>query len=133
MISTRTKHSTKGSRSFARPSELKDARQSVAVAFVAATNAFDTDAAVALFAPAALIDDPSTGQVFHGHRGIRKYIESYFVGYNTVTRILALDHTDELCSHLRLDFTGDFGHEIGQMVMKFDADGLIVHLHAELE
>ncbi|MCC4621524.1 nuclear transport factor 2 family protein [Xanthomonas cassavae CFBP 4642] len=127
------KHSIKRSMSFTRSSAQKDARQSVAIALVAATNAFDTDAAVALFAPAALIDDPSTEQVFHGRRGIRKYIESYFVGYDTVARILALNHADELCSRLRLDFTGDFGHEIGQMVLRFDAGGLIVHLHAELE
>ncbi|NZD53269.1 nuclear transport factor 2 family protein [Rhizobium leguminosarum] len=42
-------------------------------ALITATNAFDTEAAVTLFTPDAVIDDPSTGHSFDGHAGIRDY------------------------------------------------------------
>ncbi|WP_165435004.1 nuclear transport factor 2 family protein [Rhizobium leguminosarum] len=50
-------------------------------ALITATNAFDTEAAVTLFTPHAVIGDPSTGHSFDGHAGIRDYIDRYFAGY----------------------------------------------------
>lgn len=39
----------------------------------------------------AVIDDPSTGRRFDGYRGIRDYIEHYFIDYHTVARLLSLE------------------------------------------
>ncbi|QYO75185.1 nuclear transport factor 2 family protein [Devosia salina] len=83
---------------------------------MAATNAFDTDAAVALFAPNAVIDDPSTGETFDGQHGVRE-----------VTPL------DDDRSRARVDFTGDFGHEIGRLDLAVDDDGRIVRIDADLE
>lgn len=62
----------------------------VADALIAATNAFAVERVLALFAHDAVIDDPSTGHRFDGHAGIRRYVEQYFVGYQTVTRFLSM-------------------------------------------
>lgn len=109
-----------------------DLRQS-ANAFIATTNAGDVDAALKLFAPHALIDDPSTGHCFEGHTGIRTYIQQFFVGYHTVTRLLSLENLGTGLARVRVDFTGDFGHEIGLLDMSVDAAGIIVRIDASLE
>jgi ketosteroid isomerase-like protein len=43
----------------------------VADALIAATHALDVACALSLFAPDAVIDDPSTGHRFDAHAGIR--------------------------------------------------------------
>lgn len=55
-----------------------------------------------------MIDDPSTGERFDHHAGIRDYIERYFIGYHTVTRPLSIEALDENRVRARVDFTGDF-------------------------
>jgi ketosteroid isomerase-like protein len=107
-------------------------RQS-ANAFIATTNAGDVDATLKLFAPDAVIDDPSTGHCFDGHAGIRVYIEQFFVGYHTVTRLLSLEDLGTGAARVRVDFTGDFGHEVGLLDMSVDAAGTIVRIGASLE
>ncbi|MCX5496956.1 nuclear transport factor 2 family protein [Kaistia dalseonensis] len=102
-------------------------------ALIAATNAFDVDTTLTLFTPNAVIDDPSTGHRFDGHAGIRDYVERYFVGYHTVTRFLSIEMTGETRARLRVDFTGDFGHEIGLLDISVDAHGLITRIDADLE
>ncbi|WP_083276821.1 nuclear transport factor 2 family protein [Sphingobium phenoxybenzoativorans] len=102
-------------------------------ALIAATNAFDADAAVTLFTPDAIIDDPSTGHRFDGHAGIRDYIDRYFAGYRTVTRFLSIESLGEARARVRVDFTGDFGHEIGLLDISISADGLITRIDADLE
>lgn len=102
-------------------------------AFIAATNSFDVDAVLKLFAPDAVIDDPSTGHCFDGHAGIRVYIEQFFVGYHTVTRLLSVKNPRTGLARVRVDFTGDFGHEIGLLDMSIDAAGTIVRIDASLE
>lgn len=102
-------------------------------AFIAATNAYDVDAVLKLFAPDAVIDDPSTGQCFDGHSGIRNYIEQFFIAYHTVTRFLTLENLSADLIRVRVDFTGDFGHEIGLLDMSVDTGGLIVRIDANLE
>src|SRR5690242_1599507 len=67
----------------------------VADALIAATNTSDVETALALFAPDAVIDDPSTGDRFDGQAGVRDYIERFFVGYRTITRLLSLASTGE--------------------------------------
>ena len=107
--------------------------QSLFGAFLAATNAFDTDAAVALFAPNAVIDDPSTGERFAGQHGVRDYVERFFVGYHTVSRLLSVTPLDHGRNRARVDFTGDFGHEIGRLDLVVDDDGRITRIDADLE
>jgi ketosteroid isomerase-like protein len=104
-----------------------------AEALITATNAFDTEAAVILFTPDAVIEDPSTGHCFDGHAGIRDYVERFFVGYHTVTRFLSIDNISESQARVRVDFTGDFGHEIGLLDISLNADGLIMRIDADLE
>ncbi|ESY73776.1 nuclear transport factor 2 family protein [Mesorhizobium sp. M0051] len=102
-------------------------------ALIAATNAFDADTALTLFTPDAVIDDPSTGHRFDGHAGVRDYIERYFVGYHTVTRFLSIESIGDGRARVRVDFTGDFGHEIGLLDISVNAAGLIVRIDADLE
>jgi ketosteroid isomerase-like protein len=102
-------------------------------AFIAATNAFDIKAALLLFSPNAVIDDPSTGERFEAHAGIRRYLEQYFLGYHTVTRFLSIECLGEDQARVRVDFTGNFGHEIGLLAVSLDADGRIVRIDADLE
>ncbi len=105
----------------------------IADALLAATNAFDVDRALTLFTPDAVIDDPSTGSRFDGHTGIRNYIEQYFIGYHTVTRLLSINSGGENRVRARVDFTGDFGHEIGVLEISVNSDGLIERIDASLE
>ena len=104
-----------------------------AKAFIATTNAGDVGAVLKLFAPDAVIDDPSTGHCFEGQTGIRAYIEQFFVGYHTVTRLLSLEELSPGLARVRVDFTGDFGHEIGRLDMSVDATGTIARIDASLE
>ena len=105
----------------------------VADALIAATNAFAVEQVLGLFAHDAVIDAPSTGQRFDGHAGIRRYVEQYFVGYKTVTRFLSMQRLGPQRARVRVDFTGDFGHEIGNLDITVDAQGLIARLDADLE
>jgi hypothetical protein len=101
--------------------------------FIQAANAFDVEAALALFAPDAVIEDVSVGDAFVGTEGIRLYLEQFFVGYRTASRLLSLKQRDDVHATARLDFTGDFGHEVGTLNITVDADGLIERIDADLE
>lgn len=100
---------------------------------VAATNAFDVAATVALFALDAVIEDVSVGDSFAGKAGVRHYIERFFVGYHTVTEILSVETRDAQQALVRVDFTGDFGHETGILDITVDAGGLITRVDADLD
>jgi ketosteroid isomerase-like protein len=76
--------------------------------WLAASNAFDIDNYLQKYHPDAVLDDPSVGQIFKGHPGIRKYFEDYFIGYKTQTRILKLDIIPDNSVHIEAEFTGDF-------------------------
>lgn len=102
-------------------------------ALIAALNAFDASRVQTLFVADAVIDDPSTGHAFEGHAGIGDYVERYFRDYHTVTRFLSIDDLGDNRARLRVDFTGDFGHETGVLVIKANADGLFVRIDADLE
>lgn len=101
--------------------------------FIAAVNSHNVEQVLALFTPDAVIDDPSTGHCFDGHAGIRNYIEQYFVGYHTVTRFLSMDTLSDNLVDVRVDFTGDFGHEIGSLIMSVNTEGVFVRIDASLE
>ena len=101
--------------------------------FVAATNAFDVERALALFAPDAVIDDVSVGDEFAGTAGVRRYLEQYFVGYHTVSKVLGVDILGDRRAKAHLDFTGDFGHETGVLDITVDAQGRIAAIAADLD
>ncbi|MBN8872642.1 MAG: nuclear transport factor 2 family protein [Rhodospirillales bacterium] len=107
--------------------------RSIADALIAATNAPDADAVVALFTPDAVIDDPSAGLRFDDHAGIRSYVERFFIGYHTVTRFLSIVPLSDGRARVRVDLTGDFGHEIGRLDLTVGANRRITRIDADLE
>lgn len=100
--------------------------------FIRFANAFDIDAALALFTSDAVIDDVSVGSAFTGTEGVRRYLEQFFVAYKTASRLLSLEQPHGLAALARIDFTGDFGHEIGVLHIQANAAGLIERIDADL-
>lgn len=98
-----------------------------------AANAFDVEAALNLFADKAIIDDVSVGEKFVGKSGIRSYLETFFVGYQTKTRLVSLEIIDTFNAKIKVDFSGKFGAEKGGLDFTFDNDGLIKNIDAYLE
>ncbi|MGF9566656.1 nuclear transport factor 2 family protein [Neorhizobium sp. BT27B] len=107
--------------------------QEIVESFIRTANAFDVEATLSLFAPDAVIDDVSVGDAFEGADGVRQYLERFFVGYHTATRLLSIEMLDDRTSDVRVDFTGDFGHEIGILRIVINAAGLIERIDADLE
>lgn len=101
--------------------------------FIDTTNAFDVEAALAQFAPDAVIDDVSVGDSFVGTAGVRDYLERFFVGYHTVSKVLSVEAMGNRRAVVRLDFTGDFGHETGVLDISVNAKGQIITIDADLD
>lgn len=101
--------------------------------FIDAANAFDVEAALNLFADKAIIDDVSVGEKFVGKSGVRSYLETFFVGYKTRTRLESFEIIDSFNTKSKVDFTGKFGHEKGGLDFAFDNDGLIKNIDAYLD
>lgn len=98
-----------------------------------ATNAFDVETALRMFARGVVLKDTSVGETFRGQKGVRRYLEDYFVAYRTVTRVLSIDLTDDRHATVRVDFSGTFGHEIGILDVSVDEAGSIVSIDTQLE
>jgi ketosteroid isomerase-like protein len=107
--------------------------QKTVESFIRAVNAFDVDGVLSLFTPDAVIDDASVGDAFVGREGVRDYLGRFFVGYHTRSKLLSLEGLDDFNAVARLDFTGDFGHEIGILKIVVNVDGLIERIDADLE
>ena len=107
--------------------------QKIVESFIHTANAFDVGGALSLFSSDAVIDDVSVGDAFVGRDGVRDYLERFFVGYHTKSELLSLERLDDFNATIRLDFTGDFGHEIGILKITVNADGLIERIDADLE
>lgn len=92
-----------------------------------ASNNFDTEKYLEFYDFDAILDDPSVGRKFIGHKGINDYFESYFIGYNTNTQLVNLTITDEENIHLKVEFTGDFseGKLGGIFDLKFKNEKII--------
>lgn len=101
--------------------------------FIQFTNVFDVEGTLALFAPDAVIEDVSVGRAFVGTEGIRLYLEQFFVGYDTASKLLSFEQLDDLVALARVDFTGTFGHETGTLRIHANADGLIERIDADLD
>lgn len=107
--------------------------QKLVESFIVTANAFDVEGALSLFAADAFIDDVSVGDAYVGQDGVRQYLERFFVGYSTSSKLLSVEELDGLYPVIRLDFTGDFGHEIGILEITVNPDGLIKCIDADLE
>ncbi len=87
--------------------------EEVITEWIAATNTHDAQQYLAAFTDDAVLDDPSVGSRFEGRAGIAEYYDSYFIGYNTTTRLVSISPEGD---HIRVNvhFTGDFpGGETG--------------------
>ena len=101
--------------------------------FIKATNAFDVDAALTLFANDAVIDDVSVGDKFKNTAGVRRYLEQFFVGYKTVTKLESVEIVNAHSAKAKVDFTGNFGHETGGLDITINKEGLITTIEAYLD
>ena len=101
--------------------------------FIKFTNAADLKSALALFAKDAVIDDVSVGEKFKNLTGVRIYLDKFFVGYNTVTRLESFEIINDEQVSAQVDFTGDFGHETGALNFTINEEGLIAHIDAHLD
>jgi ketosteroid isomerase-like protein len=101
--------------------------------FIKSSNAFDVETALTLFADNAAIDDVSVGEKFKNIKGVRKYLETFFVGYNTVSKLESIEVIDDLNANAKVDFTGNFGHETGGLNFTLNNDGLIIAISTHLD
>ena len=100
--------------------------------WIAVSNAHDTDAYVGFFTPDATIDVPSVGSVFEGADGLRRYFETYVVGYDTQTRVVSVRPQDGF-THVEVDFTGTFpGGQVGGIFDITFAGEKIAFIRADL-
>ncbi|WP_295222611.1 nuclear transport factor 2 family protein [uncultured Chryseobacterium sp.] len=101
--------------------------------FIAVSNAYDTKSYLEKWNTNAVLDDPSVGQIFKGNAGIRKYFESYFIGYKTQTKLLKVNIISDNEAHIEVEFSGDFPE--GKIGGTFDfifRDGKIESATADL-
>ena len=101
--------------------------------FIKTANAFDVEGTLALFGSKAVIEDASVGEAFTGTEGVRRYLQEFFVGYKTISKLLSLERMSDYSAIARMDFTGNFGHEIGSLRIRIDSVGLIDRIDADLE
>jgi ketosteroid isomerase-like protein len=96
------------------------------------SNAFDTESYLEMYLEDAILDDPSVGRKFIGHKGIREYFTSYFIGYKTQTKLENLDINGDK-PYLEVEFTGDFpeGKILGKFEFSFK-NGKIAAVTADL-
>lgn len=100
--------------------------------WIATGNTYDTEKYLGFYLEDAVLDDPSVGRKFSGHDGIRNYFESYFIGYNTQTKLVHLKEIGNK-AHVEVAFTGDFSE--GKLGGTFDIvfkEGKISFLKADL-
>jgi ketosteroid isomerase-like protein len=101
--------------------------------WIAMSNAYDIENYLETYHSDAVLDDPTAGEVFKGHSGIRAYFEEYFIGYQTKTFLTRIRTISENEVHLDLEFTGTFSSS--RLKGTFDLvfkDGKILSAKAEL-
>ena len=76
---------------------------------------------------------PDAAPVSVGLHGIQDYLNRFFIGYKTATRLLSVEMSGDNKARVRVDFTGDFGHEIGVLDVEINPAGLVVNIIADLE
>ncbi|KIO74473.1 hypothetical protein TH53_26235 [Pedobacter lusitanus] len=101
--------------------------------WIAAGNAFDTERYLSFYLEDAVLDDPSVGKVFKGRREIKKYFDSYFIGYNTRTELVNLDIINNSQAHIEVKFSGNFSEvSIGGLFHLTFKEGKIAFVKADL-
>ena len=100
---------------------------------IALANKFDVDAVQTLFARNAVIDDVSVGTKYKNETGVRRYFDTYFVGYKTVTKLDSINIVDPDYAEVKVDFRGNFGHEKGRLNITINKEGLISKIDADLD
>lgn len=75
--------------------------------WIAVSNSYDTRKYLGKYLADAVLDDPSVGKKFIGHKGIKDYYTDYFIGYKTQTRLLKLAIQNNK-AYLEVEFTGEF-------------------------
>ena len=76
--------------------------------WIAISNTFDTEKYLDFYLPDAVLYDPSVGETFENHKGIKEYFERYFIDYHTYIKQIDLKVIDEDNAYLEVIFTGDF-------------------------
>lgn len=101
--------------------------------WIAATNTHDSAAYLAFFTEDAVLDDPSVGDVFEGRTRINEYFQSYFIGYDTQTRLVSTEPREGYL-HVEVEFTGSFPERrIGGIFdVTLTPERLIQHVRADL-
>lgn len=101
--------------------------------WLAASNSYETNNYLEKWNKDAFLEDPSIGQVFKGHLGIKKYFEDYFIGYKTKTRLVNLEIISDNAAHIDVEFTGQFPEgKIGGVFDFIFEDGKIAFAKANL-
>ncbi len=75
--------------------------------WIAVSNSYNTKKYLSFFSKDAVLDDPSVGSTFPGHKGIKEYYNSYFIGYKTQTRLLKTKLRKN-AAYIEVEFTGEF-------------------------
>ena len=97
------------------------------------SNSYDTEKYLDFYHEDSVLHDPSVGRKFQGRPGVREYFESYFIGYKTQTKKVAVIIGDKHHAHLEVEFTGNFPE--GKIGGTFDfvfREGKILHATADL-
>ncbi|EDM38472.1 hypothetical protein PBAL39_02617 [Pedobacter sp. BAL39] len=101
--------------------------------WIAVGNAFDTERYLDFYLEDAVLDDPSVGEVFKGRREIKKYFDSYFIGYNTRTELVSLDLINNTQAFIEVKFSGNFSEgNIGGFFDVTFKNGKIAFVKADL-
>lgn len=101
--------------------------------WITAGNQYDTNTYLGFYQPDAVLKDPSVGNTFKAHKGIKHYFDSYFIGYQTQTRLVKLTIHDEAHAHLQVEFTGEFPEgKIGGVFDFTFREGKIAYVKADL-
>jgi ketosteroid isomerase-like protein len=100
--------------------------------WIETSNNYDIEKYLDKYQEDAILDDPSVGRKFIGHKGIREYYTSYFIGYKTQTKLIKLKMADN-SAHVEVEFTGEFPEgKIGGMFDFTFRDGKIAEAKADL-
>lgn len=96
------------------------------------SNSYNIQKYLAFYHTNAILDDPSVGKKFIGHKGIQEYYTSYFIGYKTQTKLEKLEIMQNT-AYVEVEFTGEFpgGKIQGSFDFTFNNEKIIM-LKADL-
>lgn len=106
--------------------------KSIVNKWISVSNAYDVEKYLSFFWEDAVLNDPSVGRKFVGHKGIKEYFTSYFIGYKTHSELVKIE-VNQNVAYIELAFTGEFpeGKINGTFELKFK-EGKIAGAKADL-